>query len=413
MKTKLLSILLLGIMPATLAFGASYSTLPKNVNTLVFKQVMASKIESQYDSKGKVDTLDLKEEFTSSRLEDVSNVIKSYFEQLRAISPQAYSDFSLGEFSADVSADVSAQGLGYGFGITDRLTVYASVPIYHIVTDIKFKQTKPSNMAGVKEAIKNAPTDTAIGKFVKDLTMQLPSTNAELLQSMVVNYYGYKPVGKWEKDALGDAEIGFIYRLTDFTDKGIALSAGAVLPTGEADDPDSLQDVSTGDGQYDAFLEAAAGVSFIDNMFQIDIKGRYTYQFSSEKEVRWIEDSNLPLATGKRSVNEKLGNKIDTTLTLTYNPTYWMNLNSSLILGNTESTIYANVADAKIRRALETDTDSSSRWVRIGVGFSTIEAFQRKKFYLPMDIGVSAQRLISAKNTHNYDRVDFDFKLYF
>lgn len=400
-------------MPATLAFGASYSTLPKNVNTLVFKQVMASKIESQYDSKGKVDTLDLKEEFTSSRLEDVSNVIKSYFEQLRAISPQAYSDFSLGEFSADVSADVSAQGLGYGFGITDRLTVYASVPIYHIVTDIKFKQTKPSNMAGVKEAIKNAPTDTAIGKFVKDLTMQLPSTNAELLQSMVVNYYGYKPVGKWEKDALGDAEIGFIYRLTDFTDKGIALSAGAVLPTGEADDPDSLQDVSTGDGQYDAFLEAAAGVSFIDNMFQIDIKGRYTYQFSSEKEVRWIEDSNLPLATGKRSVNEKLGNKIDTTLTLTYNPTYWMNLNSSLILGNTESTIYANVADAKIRRALETDTDSSSRWVRIGVGFSTIEAFQRKKFYLPMDIGVSAQRLISAKNTHNYDRVDFDFKLYF
>ena len=400
-------------MPATLAFGASYSTLPKHVNTLVFKQVMASRIESQYDSKGKVDTLDLKEEFTSSRLEDVSNVIKSYFEQLRAISPQAYSDFSLGEFSADVSADVSAQGLGYGFGITDRLTVYASVPIYHIVTDIKFKQTKPSNMSGVKEAIKNAPTDTAIGKFVKDLTMQLPSTNAELLQSMVVNYYGYKPVGKWEKDALGDAEIGFIYRLTDFTDKGIALSAGAVLPTGEADDPDSLQDVSTGDGQYDAFLEAAAGVSFIDNMFQIDIKGRYTYQFSSEKEVRWIEDSNLPLATGKRSVNEKLGNKIDTTLTLTYNPTYWMNLNSSLILGNTESTTYANVADAKIRRALETDTDSSSRWVRIGVGFSTIEAFQRKKFYLPMDIGVSAQRLISAKNTHNYDRVDLDFKLYF
>lgn len=401
------------MMPVTVAFAASYSTLPKNVNTLVFKQVMASKIESQYDSKGKVDTLDLKEEFTSSRLEDISNVIKSYFEQLRAISPQAYTDFSLGEFSADVSADVSAQGLGYGFGITDRLTVYGSLPIYHIVTDIKFKQTKASNMSGVKEAIKNAPTDSAIGKFVKDLTMQLPSTNAELLQSLVVNYYGYKPVGKWEKDALGDAEIGFIYRLTDFSDKGLSLTAGAVLPTGEADDPDSLQDVSTGDGQYDAFVEAAAGVSFLDNMFQIDIKGRYTYQFSSEKEVRWIEDSDLPLATSKKTVNEKLGNKIDTTLTLTYNPTYWMNLNSSLIMGNTDSTTYANVSDAKIRKALETDTDSSSRWVRIGVGFSTIEAFQRKKFYLPMDIGVSAQRLLSAKNTHNYDRVDIDFKLYF
>ena len=268
-------------------------------------------------------------------------------------------------------------------------------------------------MASVQKSVKNAQTDSAIGKFVKDLTMQLPTTNAELLQSLVVNYYGYKPIGKWEKDALGDAEIGFIYRLTDFTDKGIAVSLGAILPTGEADDPDSLQDVSTGDGQYDAFAEAAAGISFFDNMFQVDVKGRFTYQFESEKEVRWIEDSDLPLAKSKRSVKEKLGNKVDTTFTLTYNPTYWMNLNSSLIMGNTQSTTYANVPDPKIRRALETDTDTSSRWVRLGLGFSTTEAFQRKKFYVPMDIGVSAQRLISAKNTHDYDRIDVDFRLYF
>lgn len=111
------------------AWSASYDTLPKNVNTVVFKQVMVSKIESQYDAKGQQETLDLKEEFTSSRLEDVSSVIKSYFEQLKAISPEAYSNFSLGEFSADVEANVNAQGFGYGFGITDRLTVYGSVPM--------------------------------------------------------------------------------------------------------------------------------------------------------------------------------------------------------------------------------------------------------------------------------------------
>ncbi|MGC4073788.1 MAG: hypothetical protein QM760_15010 [Nibricoccus sp.] len=57
------------------------------MNTLVFKQVMVSEIKSQYDASGKEDSLNLKEEFTSSRLEDVSNVIKTYFEQLRAMSP--------------------------------------------------------------------------------------------------------------------------------------------------------------------------------------------------------------------------------------------------------------------------------------------------------------------------------------
>ncbi|MGC4073787.1 MAG: hypothetical protein QM760_15005 [Nibricoccus sp.] len=168
----------------------------------------------------------------------------------------------MGEFSADVSADVTAQGFGYGFGVTDHLTVYGSIPVYHIKTDIRFRQTKASNLASVQATIRNANPDTAVGKFVKDLTMQLPSTNAELIQSLVVNYYGYRPIGKWEKDALGDAEIGFIYRLTDFSDRGVSLSAGAVLPTGQSDDPDSLQDVSTGDGQYDTFVEMNSGISF-------------------------------------------------------------------------------------------------------------------------------------------------------
>lgn len=393
--------------------GASYDTLPKNVNTIVFKQVMASKIESKYNAKNEENTLDLKEEFTSSRLEDVSSVIKSYFEQLKEISPEAYNSFSLGEFSADVQADVTAQGLGYGFGLTDRLTVYGSVPVYHIKTEIKFQQSKASNLAAVQATIRNSNPDTAIGKFVKDLTLQLPNTNAELLQSLVVNYYAYKPIGKWEKDALGDAELGFIYRLTDFSDKGVSVSAGAVLPTGEADDPDSLQDVSTGDGQYDAFAEVATGISFIENTFQFDLKTRYTYQFASEKEVRWLEDSELPLAKTKRVVNQKLGNKIDANFTVTYNPTHWLNFNSSLLLSTTGKTVYANVEDKKVKKALEDDTESESRWIRVGIGLSSIEAYKRKKFDMPLDFGISAQRLLNAKNTASYDRFDIDFKLYF
>lgn len=413
MKTKLLTILALGMLPIGSLMAASYDTLPKNVNTLVFKQVIASKIQSEFNETGENETLNLKEEFTSSRLEDISSVIKTYFEELRAISPDAYKNFSLGEFSANVAADVNAQGIGYGFGITDRLTVYGSLPIYHIQTEIKFRQTKASNLASVQATIRNASPDSALGKFVKDLTLQLPNTNEELLQSLVTNYYGYKPIGKWEKDALGDAEIGFIYRLTDFSDRGVALSTGAVLPTGSADDPDSLQDVSTGDGQYDAFVEIASGISFLDSSLQFDVKGRYTYQFESQKEVRWIEDANLPLAKTKRTVNQKLGDKIDASLTATYYPTYWMNLSSSYMMGSTGQTNYYDITDPDVKNALEADTSSSSQWIKIGIGFSTVEAYKRKKFDVPVDIGISAQRLLNAKNTASYDRIDLDFRLYF
>lgn len=413
MKMKLLTILALGMLPIGSLLAASYDTLPKHVNTLVFKQVMVSKVQSEYNDSGDNETLNMREEFTSSRLEDISTVIKSYFEQLKAISPEAYTNFSLGEFSANVAADISAQGVGYGFGITDRLTVYGSLPIYHIQTDIRFRQTKASNLAAVQATIRNANPDSAMGKFVKDLTLQLPNTNEELLQSLVTNYYGYKPIGKWEKDALGDAEIGFIYRLTDYSDKGVSVSAGAVLPTGSPDDPDSLQDVSTGDGQYDGFVEVASGVSFFDSTIQFDLKTRYTYQFESKKDVRWIEDADLPLAQTKRTVGQKLGDKVEATFTTTYNPTYWMNINSSYIAGATGKTNYYDVTDPDVKKALESETNSSNQWVRVGIGFSTVEAYKRNKFDMPIDIGVSAQRLLNAKNTASYDRIDLDFRMYF
>ena len=413
MKAKLLILLTLVILPNKILLAASYDTLPKNVNTLVFKQVLVSKIQSQFNENGENETLNLKEEFKSSRLEDISAVIKTYFEELRAISPEAYNNFSLGEFSAKVAADVTAQGIGYGFGITDKLTIYGALPIYHIQTEIKFQQTKASNLALVQSNVQNANTDTALAKFVKDLTLQLPNTNEEFIQSIVTNYYGYKPVGKWEKDALGDAEIGLVYRLTDFSDRGVSVATGMVLPTGSKDDPDSIQDIATGDGQYDAFAEVSSGISFFSNSLQFDLKGRYTYQFESEKEVRWIEDANLPLAKTKRSVNQKLGNKLDTSLTATYLPAFWMNLYSSYILGTTAQTNYYDITDPDVKSALESNTSSSAQWLKIGIGFSTVEAYKRKKFDLPLDIGVSAQRLLNAKNTASYDRFDLDFRLYF
>lgn len=413
MKTAIIFTALMTILPWHQGHCSTYDTLPKHVNTFVFKQVMVSKIESKYGADSKPESLDLKEELTSTRLQDVSKVINTYFNNLKEISPEAFEQFSLGEFSADISAVVSAQGYGYGFGLTDRLTFYTSVPVYHIKTQINFNQTRPGNLADVQAKLRNVQPDSAMGKFVRDLTLQLPSTNTELLQSLVVNYYDYDPIGKWEKDALGDVELGFIYRLTDAYDKGMAMAFGAVLPTGEPDDPDSLQDVSTGDGQYDAFAESMAGISFLDKAFEFEIKGRYTHQFASKKEVRWIEDAELPLSRKKQTVNEKLGNKLDAAATFTINPSHWLNFNTSYLLSKTQKTSFTNVEDARVKSALESQTDSETRWIKAGMGISTVEAYKRKKFDVPFEIAVSAQRLLNAKNVANYDRIDLDLKLYF
>lgn len=403
---------LLFTLGATSVFGASYDTLPKGVDMFVLKQVMTSKVESKYDGQHSDNALALQENFTTSKLESVSSAMKTYFNELKAISPDAYNQFSLGEFKAEAYAQATAQGIGLAHGVTNRLTVYGSIPVYHIKTSVAFRQSQKSNLAAVQAAVANAPTSSALSTFVRQLTLQLPDTNEELMQSMIVNYYNYKALGTWEKDALGDAEIGAIYRLTDFSDKGLAMAVGAVLPTGDADDPDSLQDVSTGDGQYDAFVESMMGVSFFDNVLQFDLKSRFTYQFASKKVMRKLDDEDVPLAKEKETMSEKLGNKIDTTFTVTLNPVSWLNFNSAVIYSETGATTYG-ASDPRVKAVLEKDTTVSNYWGKVGVGFSSVDLYKAKKMDIPFEVNLSAQRLLNAKNAYNYDRFDLDFRLYF
>lgn len=397
---------------ASTTFAASYDTLPKGIDMFVLKHVMTSKIESRYNADQQDDSLSLSQNFSSNKLENISSALKSYFEELKAISPDAYNQFSLGEFKAEAYAQVTAQGIGLARGMTDRLTVYGSLPVYHIKTNVSFHQSQGSNLAAIQAAVQNATTTSAVSGFVKQLTLQLPETNEQLLQSLVVNYYGYKALGSWEKDALGDAELGMIYRMTDWSDAGLAIAGGVVLPTGDADDPDSLQDVSTGDGQYDAFVESMAGVSFFDNALAFDLKTRFTYQFAAKKSLRTTDDADLPLSKTKETMDEKLGNKLDATLSVTYNATSWLNLNSSLIFSETSASSYG-ATDPKVKNVLEQNSSSSNRWGRVGIGFSSVELYKRKKMDIPFEVSLSGQKLLNAKNAANYERFDLDFRLYF
>lgn len=409
---KILSIFTLFVFQMNSAFAGVYDTLPAGINTIVAKQVNTTRIESRYGADQQSSGLNIKQEFTSSNLQNISDAVNLYFKQLNTISPDAYNQFSLGEFKATGWAEVKAQGYGIGHGITDHLTILASLPVYHVKTHIDFTQSKKSNIAAIRNIVSNVPTTSAAANFAKELTNQLPETNEELLQSLIVNMYGYKPLGHFERDALGDAEIGMIYRLTDYADKGQAIAFGAVLPTGKIDDPDSLQDISTGDGQYDAYLESLSGVSFFDNTFQLDFKIRYTYQFESEKRLRLISDSSIPLSSESMKLREKLGNKLDTTITATINPTIWLNVNASLIVNKVDKTRY-NIENQKTKSIMENNTDSLNKWSRIGIGFSGIELYKRKKLDIPFDVNFSYQRILSAKNAPDFERIDADIHLYF
>lgn len=403
------------LAPVIEAYCASYDTIPKGISTIVFKQVVVPKIESKYDHSGKENSLSLRKDLVPSELESISKVIKTYFDELKNLSLNAYNQFSLGDFEAKVDASANVQGFGIGHGVTHRLTIYGSIPLYHLKSEVRLNNNQSSGLRRAKDILSTVNPTNATGKFIKDLTMQLPETSAEMMQSLVVNNFQYKPLGKWEKDGIGDLELGLIYRLTDEENIGSAISMGLVLPTGSPDDPDSLQDISTGDGQFDSFIESMNGISFFNHRLKFDLKGRYTYQFASNKEVRISRFKSIPLTKEKQTVNEKLGNKIDleTKISFVPPPKTWLELNSSLLFNYKGKSQFKDLTDSEIASNLSKDTEYKNYWIKFGVIFSTIDLYKKRKFEIPFEVGLSGQRLISAKNSPKYDRFDLDFRFYF
>lgn len=392
--------------------AASYDTLPVGINTFVFKQVMTNKIESKYDANNSNKTLLINENFTTSKLSGISDAINTYFEELKKLSPSAYESFSYGTFEARAWAQVNAQGIGFGRGITDHLTVYGSLPFYHLKSTVNFYQKSGSNLSQIKSSVITTTPNTALGTFIKQLTLQLPDSNESLLQSVIVNYYHYKPLGTWEKDAIGDAEIGAIYRLTDNPDYGTAITLGTVLPTGSPDDPNNIQDISSGDGQADVFIESNSGINFLDGKLKFDLTGRFTYQIAANKEVRLYDDPDVPLSDKTGILSEKLGNKLDLTIASTYSPNIYLNFVGGLIFSETGKSNYS-IEDQKIKNALESGTNTTAKWAKVGLNINTIEMYKRKIFEIPFEVGLSAQKLLNAQNTANYTRFDLDLKFYF
>ena len=93
-----------------------------------------------------------------------------------------------------------------------------------------------------------------------------------------------------------------------------------VLPTGYRDDPDIIQDLPLGDGQYDLFVELGGGF-LLSPTFSISAVTRYNYQFKSHKNLRYTTSpvGVNELGSDHYRFKEKLGDEISLDLSFQTN----------------------------------------------------------------------------------------------
>lgn len=394
------------------ALAHYYDTLPKGVRLGAYRRVQTGEINANYNGSGSIENIGFNVNANTETLSGVNEGLDTIY---GAINEYQGGSLSLGAYQISGSSRVSVDGLGFGYGFTDRLTGFVSVPTYRAETNIKFKQTQSGNGAAVSDKVCANGSDDYSAMLCKGVqagfaALDNQNTIGEVTQGILVNGLGYKPVGNWSGQGLGDIELGALYRIYKDSQRGSAFGAGLILPTGRVDDPDILQDIGFGDGQLDAYGEIGGGHHLQHNWF---VNGfvRYTYQFAGSRDLR-LADNSSGLTDRKENVRFKLGNRITINTNTEYVLSDWLSVTLGYQMNKQESSkFYSN--DSVANELLAKGTNTVAHELYASAALSSITPFLKKNFILPAKIEFIYRSTIGGVNAVKIDRIELDLRMMF
>jgi hypothetical protein len=287
------------------------------------------------------------------------------------------------------------------YGITDRLSVAVYVPYNRYKNEVKaFVDTSRANVG--KNARLNTLAPLGLPGTVPLTTQDVQNLLGRGLDingdgRLDIEGYGYNPIKTWTGDDIGDIQVQGKYQILDRDPWQIAVSGGVRLPTGKPDDPDSLVDLSTGDGQTDVLLRAHLDFLGIKNLC-LDGTMRYDIQLPDRRTLRVPPSVHMLLTRYKEKVERKLGDILEFEITGNYNLT--SALSGGLRYRFTRK--FKDSVDGKMDDAfyasLEDETNLVSHMAYAFITFSTVQMFEEKKFPLPLSLQVEYRNRFAGKN---------------
>ncbi len=409
-RLPILGALLLAFFIKLSAKAIYYETLPKGRKMPVFRLIHTNKISSSLNHNAQEEKYFFKLNLNSKNLENFSSYTKYAFDYLKKVSPEAYSVLTLGGYEAAGTARVQVRGFGFAYGLTNTITTYATLPWWDAQANLEIKKIQDKNLRQVQDIL-SRQGDSA--QPASEIAQQINQLNIEsTIQSIIVNGYGYKPLGSWRGKGFGDLKIGFMHRLTDWKNSGLAWGAGIVAPTGRTDDPDLLQDYGFGDGQWDLFAEFGGGHTFKGTRLGIDSSVHYTYQLPSHKEYRIPENRESKFGTKKDLFREKLGNAYNWNGTLSWSFAHWLSLATTYSFTFKEKNHYRSPYQ-QANQWFSDKSKSETHSLRTTLRFNTINMYHSNNFFFPMNINLHGETTLSGKNTVKYNRYDIEFRFFF
>lgn len=394
---------LLFLISAVPSEAQVWKVLPKGVRILGYRNVTTSKISSNFNQFRSESPIGASFKIDAPTLNQLSGL---------AYSPstpgekEAYDNLVIGKYQVDAEAQFNVHGTGFGYGLTDKTMLYTEVAYYTGRVKSTIKRTA-GNTYEETARILEGNGNTVIADNIRNLV----DANEETIQSVITNYYKYKPIGNWYTEGYGDMELGVMHKVLDKGTTGLLFYPGVILPTGSQDDPDILQDVGFGDGQLDVFGEVATGYVYNDHL-SFGTTLRYTHQLATTKTLRVPESRDFALSTRKGEFDVKYGDKVNLMLNTTLSLNDWISFTPVYrFMYQMPASYKSEFGEAN--KFLEYNSDKQEHSVQLTTTFSSIQPFLKKEFMLPAQINLNAVKTVSGKNVPAASRFEIEFRMLF
>jgi hypothetical protein len=398
----LLSLLLMSTAAPVLA--DVWKVLPPGVRIVGYRNVTTSKISKNFNQSGQESSLGASFRVDASTFNEMTgNLIAPN------LDPLAYNRLVVGEYKVDANAQFTVHGTGFGYGITDTIMFYGQVTYYEANVRARIKRTAGNSYEEVARLLEqNGGSQNNI--YAENLR-QMVDANEKTIQSVITNYYGYKPIGDWVGRGYGDTEAGFMTKLIDKGYTGLMFYPGVVLPTGYQDDPDILQDIGFGDGQFDLFGELATGYNVTDRL-TFGTFFRYTYQAPTTRTLRIPRERDFQLSADTGTFDVKYGDRINWTLSSTLALSDWFSVTPMFRYMHQMKALYSSKHGAA-NEFLAYNSDRTEHQAQLTGTLSSITPFLKKEFVLPAQVNVNLVKTLTGKNVPAADRFEVEFRMLF
>ena len=405
----ILPVLVCSLLPTIVKAQISTQTIPEGVRSPSVRFGNISQLSQQYNVSGHLNnSVDLRSvEFNAKKLSVLEPKIEALVGLFNRMGKYDLgSQINKGTLKIDSQPVIQYTAPVMAYGVNNRWTLGAGVPVIHYKNDIQLSKTN-SNLSAFKAIASGLGVDELSQGLQQLDDIDLISTfHSELKKK------GYHDLENQDQTFLGDLQLASLYRLDDYGMIQSQFRLNVILPTGPKYDPDNLAAFN----QFGYTYIEPQLISAYPVLERLKVAGLLGVRMYVPDQVTMRVPENegdlLPNAEQKETLRRQTGLKLTESIQLSYavgeswnffGVSEWAQKAADRFEGEQQ----------KRYDLLSRDTDTQTQVLTGGISFSSVDSYQKRKKGIPATISAQVSDTIAGKNVQRQLVQEISATMYF